>query len=36
VQRSHAADTAPATLTATLGEIANTHPGAEPPTEAQP
>ena len=36
VQPSHAAETAPATLTATLGEIANTYPGAEPPTEAQP
>lgn len=36
VQPGHAAKTAPATLTATLGEIANTYPGAEPPTEAQP
>jgi gas vesicle protein len=33
-QPGHAAET-PATLTATLGEIANTHPGAEPSTEAQ-
>jgi gas vesicle protein len=36
VQRGPAAETAPATLTATLGDIANTYPGAEPPTEAQP
>jgi gas vesicle protein len=30
----HTRQTAPSTLTATLGEIANTQPGAERPTEA--